>query len=191
MLIKAIVSNLIEFRKNPYKYVQYKSEHDECTVMACIIVASLICALIAFFCGLSTVLGEKNSALPVWAGAMLMIFTVITCGFSICYSVLIDDKVVHDKITNYKDASVVMCIISTFMASLLSGSFFAIIALSIVIDVVAAVVYFIPVGIVKLFLYFIGNEPSKKMKTLYSGFLNFEAYDLNHKDKYNNDRSFY
>ena len=158
-MFEIILSSLRDYFANPGKYYN-DSNNDEATFFGVVNVLSFICFVIGLVVGL-----EHISSY----GVALIICNVLAFGLIITY-IFVSDIVQGENIKSINDPYAIFVILSTLFASLLSGSFIVLAAFVITVELMALIVFHIPMAIIRYFV-----RPTKNKKEAYDKFMNYKA----------------
>ena len=158
-MFKIILDTLREYFANPGKYYNDR-DSDETTFFGGVNILSFICFVTGFVVGL-----EHISSY----GVVLIVCDVLAFGLIMTY-IFVSDIVRGENIKSINDPYAIFAVLSAFFASLLSGSFFVLVAFVIIIELMTLIVFHIPMAIIKYFV-----RPAKNKKEAYDKFMNYKA----------------
>ena len=158
-MFKIILDTLREYFANPGKYYNDR-DSDETTFFGGVNILSFIC----FVTGLVIGLDHISSY-----GVALIVCDVLAFGLIMTY-IFVSDIVRGEKIKSINDPYAIFTVLSVFFASLLSGSFFVLVAFVITVELMTLIVFHIPMAIIKFFI-----RPAKNKKEAYDKFMNYKA----------------
>ena len=174
MILYNLLQTIKTYWKNPRKYLNV-SEYD-CTTLGFLVTVGCFCAFVEGVIGFVGVASESNG-IPFWLAVTLLVLAVLTVSFGICWAGATTTVVSDDK-DGERSTTSIMALIAFFGAYVLSGLFFVTIAISVVVDIMAFFVYYIPMSIIRILAKPMAKEDKKKLKSLYSSFLSFKAYKI-------------
>ena len=158
-MLEIILHSLRNYFANPGKYYN-ENNNDDATFFGVVNVLSFICFVISLVVGL-----EHISSY----GVALIVCNVLAFGLIITYT-FVSDIVRGENIKTINDPYAIFVVLSTFFASLLSGSFIVLVAFVIVVELMTLIVFRIPMAIIRYFM-----RPVKNKKEAYDKFMNYKA----------------
>lgn len=158
-MLKIIVNSLRNYFTNPGKYYN-DCDSDDTTFIGGVNILSFICFVIGLVVGL-----EHISSY----GVALIVCNILAFGLIITYAI-VSDRVRGENITSINDPYAVFAIISTLLASLLTGSFIVLSVVVITVELMAVIVYHIPMAVIRHFV-----RPAKNKKEAYDKFMSYKA----------------
>ena len=158
-MLKIILNSLHEYFTNPGKYYN-ECNSDEATFFGVINILSFICFVIGLVIGL-----EHISSY----GVALIVCNVLAFGLIITYA-FVSDIVRSENPKSINDPYAIFAVISTFFASILSGSFIVLLAFVITVELMTLIVFHIPMAIIRYFM-----RPAKNKKEAYDKFMSYKA----------------
>ena len=158
-MLEIILHSLRNYFANPGKYYN-ETNSDETTFFGGVNILSFICFVIGLVVGLDHISSY---------GVALIICNVLAFGLIITYT-FVSDIVRGENIKSINDPYAIFLVLATFFASLLSGSFIVLAAFVIVVELMALIVFRIPMAIIRYFM-----RPAKNKKEAYDKFMNYKA----------------
>lgn len=158
-MLKIILNSLSKYFANPGKYYN-NCDSDDTTFIGGVNILSFICFVIGLVVGL-----EHISSY----GVALIVCNVLAFGLIITYA-FVSDIVRGENIKSINDPYAMFAILSTFFASLLSGSFIVLTAVVIIVELMTLIVFHIPMAIIRYFM-----RPAKNKKEVYDKFMSYKA----------------
>jgi hypothetical protein len=161
-MLEIILSSLRNYFANPGKYYN-NCDSDETTFFGAVNVLSFLCVIAGIIYGINYISNHGSY------GVVIIVCNVLALGLMFTYAV-VSDIVQSENIESINDPYAIFVVVSTFLGSLLTGSFIVLVAFVIVVELMTLIVYHIPMAIIKYFV-----RPAKNKKEAYDKFMNYKA----------------